>query len=204
VIVAASGPSLDQSQADRARESCLPTIAVNDAYRLLPFAEVLYACDSAWWRVHKGAPDFEGEKWSSHGTSGRTRHNDKFADAEAYGLNLIKGQDGTGFSLDPDIIHYGSNGGFQAVNMAGHFIGWSGCIVLIGFNLGAVNGQAHFFGKHPKGLRNTANYQNFIEAFERAAKKLPPGITILNATPNSALKCFPKVNLDDALESIAA
>jgi uncharacterized phiE125 gp8 family phage protein len=65
----------------------------------------------------------------------------------------------------------------------------------------AGNGR-HFFGDHPAGLRNSGTYANFIRAFARAAKKLPPHIEILNATPGSALTCFPMVTLHDALRPL--
>jgi hypothetical protein len=38
-------------------------IAVNDAYRLAPFADVLYACDEKWWKWHQGVPSFTGLKY---------------------------------------------------------------------------------------------------------------------------------------------
>ena len=158
----------------------------------------MYACDAAWWRVHEGAPTFRGEKWSTHGSKS---HNDKLELADLYGLNLVQGADSrnsVGFSTDPAVIHYGSNSGFQAVNLAILF----GCrrIVLVGFDMHGT----HFFGRHPKGLRNTTNYANFIRAFDLAAKRLPAGVEIVNATPGSALRCFPMVNLDDYLMPLAA
>jgi hypothetical protein len=189
--VAASGPSLTEEVAARL-EGC-NVIAVNDAYRLLPFAQMLYACDSAWWSVHNGCPGFKGEKWSSHGAAGRVRHNDKSAAAAKYGLKLVAGQDGVGFSFEPDVIHYGSNSGFQAVNLA--LLMGARRIILVGFDMHGT----HFFGRHPAGLRNTTSHKNFIRAFERAAKLLPPEIEILNATPGSALRCYPMMDLNDAL-----
>lgn len=116
-------------------------------------------------------------------------------------MNLIGGKDGEGFSFDPEVIHYGSNSGFQAVNLA--ILMGATRIVLVGFNMGSIDGKRHFFGDHPRGLRNTNTYNNFLRAFNRAAKLLPPHIQILNATPNSALTCFPRIDLHDAL-SLAA
>jgi hypothetical protein len=169
-------------------------LAVSDAYRLLPFADVLYSCDERWWTVHKGCPDFAGEKWSSHGGA---KKNDKISASQKYGLNLVAGQDKEGFSPDPGIIHYGSNSGFQAVNLA--LLMGARQIVLVGFDMKG----SHFFGKHPAPLRNTSNYVNFIAAFKRAAKTLPADVEIINATPGSALTCFKRQTLDDALSSLA-
>lgn len=195
-MVAATGPSLTPKVAEAVRgHRC---IAVNDAYKLLPFSDVLYACDGSWWNVHAGCPGFAGEKWSSHGTG----YNDKLATAQKYGLQLVSGAEKEGFSLEPSLIYYGSNSGFQAVNLAILF--GATRIVLVGFDMSVRSGKRHFFGDHPAPLRNSANYANFIRPFERAAKTLPSHITILNATPGSALRCFPMVKLDDALMSHAA
>jgi hypothetical protein len=194
-LVAATGPSLTPEVAASVKGCNI--VAVNDAWRLLPFAQVLYACDASWWTVHKGASGFAGERWSSHGAAGRIRHNDKALVAAKYRLNLVEGRDGSTFSTDPGFIHYGSNSGFQAVNLA--LLMGAIRIVLVGFDMQAVDGRKHFFGDHCAGLRNTSNYRNFIQAFERAAKALPAGLEILNATPGSALRCFPMVDLHDAL-----
>jgi hypothetical protein len=196
VIVAAPGPSLTPDVAERCRGNRV--IAVQDAYRIFPWADVLYGCDAAWWDVHGGCSDFAGEKWSSHGSAD---HNDKREAAAKYGLHLVQGKDGNGFSTDPAVIHYGSNSGFQAVNLAILF--GAGRIVLVGFNMQVVDGKRHFFGDHPKPLSNRTSYRAFVSAFEKAAKSLPAGVEIINATPQSALKCFRSVDLDRALSDSA-
>jgi hypothetical protein len=167
-------------------------IAVSDAWRLMPWADALYSCDGHWWDLH--TPAFAGEKWSSHHAPG----NDKLAAAERHGLTLVRGQASKGFSVDPACIHYGSNSGFQAVNLALLF----GVvrIILVGFDMRLVAGRSHFFGDHPAGLRRTSSHQNFIRAFEVAAASLPGGIEICNATRESALRCFPGIDLDRALQ----
>lgn len=197
-IVAASGPSLSEDIAPRARGHHV--IAVNDAYRVLPFADVLYACDERWWDVHRGCPDFKGEKWSSHNDD-KGGNNHKIAAGERYGLNLVRGVDREGFSFDPSAIHYGSNSGFQAINLAILF--GAKQIFLVGFDMKAASDKTHFFGDHPPGLTHNRNYERFIPNFERAAKLLPPEIEIINCTPGSALRCFPMSELPDALSRAA-
>jgi hypothetical protein len=184
-IVAAPGQSLTPTVADACRGEHV--IAVNDAYRLLPWADVLYACDGVWWEVRDGCPDFAGEKWSSHGLDPA---NDKIAVAERYQLSLVAGEHRPGFSIDPGVIHYGSNSGFQAVNFA--YLWGAEEVVLVGFDM---HGE-HFFGNHATPLRTgDAPFALFIAAFEEAARMMPPGFRILNATPGSALTCFEMVDL---------
>lgn len=198
-VVAASGPSLTGEVATAIAASGLPVVAVNDAYKRLPLADVLYACDASWWRDRAGAREFQGERWSSIGRPSRFRHNDKTKEQAAYGLNLVFGDDLPGFSLSPNCIHYGGNSGFQGVNLA--LLLGARSIILVGFDMSNAKG-AHFFGAHKPPLRNTQSYVSFIGAFETAAKKLPSHIQIVNASPGSALTCFPRMDFAHALAQI--
>jgi hypothetical protein len=180
-IVAASGPSLTPEVAELCKGNKI--IAVSDAYLLLPFADYLYACDAVWWDEKR--PVFAGEKWSSHDPWS----NEKRECAKRHGLRLIDGNSGQGFSFKKGLIHYGANSGFQAVNLALQFGATD--IVMVGFDMRSVDGKSHFFGEHQR-LRNpTPDFAIFIKHFEKAAKLLPEGIRIVNATPGSALTCFP-------------
>jgi hypothetical protein len=169
---------------------------VNDAYKRLPFADILYACDACWWHARDGARDFGGERWSSIGLPDRFRVNDKTREQRDYGMRLVFGDDQPGFSADPAMIHYGSNSGFQAVNMALHL--GARHIVLVGFDMGGT----HFFGAHTEPLRNTGSYVSFIRAFNEAAKRLPSDVIIVNGNPASKLACFPRMDLDNALSTV--
>lgn len=193
-IVAASGPSLTPETATMCRGERV--IAVNDAHRLLPFAAVLYACDGTWWEAHGGCLDFAGERWSSHSLAPK---NDKTAIADRFGLRVIAGVNNAGFSRDPARIHYGNNSGFQAVNLA--LLWGADPIILVGFDMRHVGGKGHFFGEHPPPLKPGGSYLAWIGNFAKAAEMLghPRRPTILNATPGSALTCFPMVALAETL-----
>jgi hypothetical protein len=169
-------------------------IACQDAWRRLPWAEVMYGCDDRWWNVHEGCPDFRGEKWSAHGDA---QNNDKREVARKYGVRLLAGAAGRGFSYDPCLIHYGDNSGFQTLNLAILMCHRPATLVLVGFNMG---GPGHFFGDHPPGLTNQQNYAKWVHHFDKAAKTLPPDVKIINSTPDSMLKCFPFLELEQALE----
>ena len=99
------------------------------------------------------------------------------------------GTEGKTFSTDPNLIHYGDNSGFQALNLAILF--GARVIVLVGFNM---SGQNMF---RPGDSRN--QYAGFVKSFEKAAETIPAGVRIINATPGSALHCFEKMELDEAL-----
>ena len=162
----------------------------------MPWADKLYGCDERWWRVHEGT-DFAGEKWTTHGDA---NNNDKREIARLYNVNLVQGLSANdkGFSTDPSVIHYGDNSGYQAINMA--ILLGSPYIVLVGFNMSRPGGKAHFFGGHPAGLTDQERYERWVPQFELAAKELTD-VVIINATPDSALTCFPQMDLEDALEN---
>lgn len=194
-VVAATGPSLDRSVADQClemrRERNIRIIAVNDAYKILPFADILYAADIAWWDLHDGAKDFEGERWG-------ICHSDQSLSAriQRHGVRLAQGLAMPGFSLDPRYLH-GCNSGFHAINLAILF--GANPIILAGFNMQNVDGKSHFFGEHPAPLSRGSLYQTWVPFFDKAKEMLPDDIRIVNATPRSAIKCFERMPLSEAL-----
>lgn len=178
-------------------------MVVGDAYRLLPVAEVLYACDNSWWQLHQECKGFTGDRWSCHEQDPNPREvhgNDKRDLAKAYGINLVRGREGHEFSTDPAFIRYGENAGFQALNLALLFGAMK--IVLVGFDMRHVDGRAHFFGDHPDCLRNSPDdvYRKFAKIMDAAAQKLSSKVSIINATPGSALTAFEARDLESALQ----
>jgi hypothetical protein len=63
VVCIGGGPSLTRDDVDYCRGKAF-VIAINDAYKLAPWADALYACDGLWWRWHKGVPSFDGPKFA--------------------------------------------------------------------------------------------------------------------------------------------
>src|SRR6185436_11324743 len=107
-VVVATGPSLTKDIAQRVRMARWldgwRVVCVNDAYRLLPHADVLYACDWSWWRHHQGAKAFTGERWTCHGTSAAFC-DDKSLVAHEFDVRLVEARNGAGFSTDQRFIH---------------------------------------------------------------------------------------------------
>jgi hypothetical protein len=59
VVCIGGGPSLTQRQVDVASASGARLVAVNDAYRLAPSADMCYFADFEWWQWHKDRPEFK-------------------------------------------------------------------------------------------------------------------------------------------------
>lgn len=191
VAILASGPSLTPDAAFYARNRADRVIAINESWQLCRDADVLYAADSAWW--NKRGPDpvwFKGERWSCDmGWHGKP--------APA-GITLVPCKPGSAITLTGP-ISTGSNSSFQAMHLA---IRWGAKkIVFLGLDMTADNG-GHWHRDHGPGLRNTEErtYQNFRRAFETAAPEIAAlGVEVVNASPTSALNCFPKIPLWRAL-----
>lgn len=59
--VLACGPSMSQAVADSVKGRC-HVVAVSNAYKLAPWADVLASADAAWWAAYPEAKQFAGDK----------------------------------------------------------------------------------------------------------------------------------------------
>ncbi len=166
---------------------------MNDAYRLLPDADLLYSCDGKWWGAHDGVRQFAGDRWTQSTNRGLEW-------AARFGLRVVDSVPGDRPSDDPARITQGSNSGFQAVNFAA--LAGARRIILLGFDMNSPGGRKHFFGDHVGATLNVAPaFHLFIRAFNAAAPVYQSrGIEVLNASRATALGCFPRVPLERLLE----
>lgn len=196
-VVMATGPSLTSQVVHQVRmarwKNGWRVIAVNDAYRLLPHADILYACDWGWWRHHQGAKEAAGERWTCHGTD-PSYCDDKSLVAHEYDVQLVAARIGRGFSQCPEFIHYGhphGSSGFQAVNLA--LLLGSPLVVLVGFDGHAKRGK-HFFGDHPPHLDRCDD-----RGYRDLARSFVPDERIVNATPGSSIEVYRFGDLEEIL-----
>lgn len=171
--VLASGPSMSQGLADHLRGKCL-VVAVSDVYRLAPWADALVSHDKVWWEQHPEAMKFQGRKFCGRNYPGTEQLSSE------------------GFFAG------GCNSGLQGMRVA-QMLG-ANRILLLGFDLSAERGH-HFFGKHPKPLRNTTphRFKCHIAQFRKWK-----GCPVINCTPGSALKQFPFMTIQESLLGVAA
>src|SRR5262245_31665990 len=114
-------------------------IAVNDAHRLAPWADVLYGCDSRWWDWNRGVPDFSGLKYSLQKASLKWR-----------GVQVLQITGPFGLERKPNGLKTGRNGGYQAINLAFHL--GAKRILLLGYDMQySSSAKTHWFGNHPGG-----------------------------------------------------
>ena len=73
-------------------------------------------------------------------------------------------------------------------------------IILVGFDM-RITDKVHFFGDHPYHQKyqgpNSNTMKRWVFNFEQLARDLASeGVVVLNATRDSALTCFPRVDLE--------
>ena len=189
--IIAAGPSAKKAPVELLRDR-IHVIAINESYRLAPWAEILYSCDFAWWSQHKGARDFKGL---------RLCHD--LRACNEFGLHrvMIESVGSNELLLDrPSYVGAGGNSGFQALNLAVQF-GATG-IMLIGVDCSLDHGQ-HWHGRHPYPMSNPAenNVQRWRTAFEGIAARLAAlGIDVVNCSAISKLTQYPKCSIEEGLD----
>jgi len=174
--VIATGASLNPDPiAVVSRVRHLPCVAVNDAFRIAPWARVLVAADEAWIRKNPDAIEFAGEKWCNNETRGTFPRLPK---REAIYTNTNSGLLGLVFAMDRGAER----------------------ILLLGVDMKGT----HYFGRYRNGLVNSPDepgrFEFFIKQFRDFAPRIRKGVEVINCNPDSALDVFPKMTLDEALE----
>lgn len=187
VVCLACGPSLTAADVNHCRGKAT-VLAINDSWRLAPWADALIASDAAWWHHHRGASAFPGLKFSL----------DKAA-ASVPGVVVLKNTGDKGIELDPTGLRTGRNTGAAAINLAVHF--GATRIILLGYDMEVqAKGPTHWFGDHPLGLRNHSPYPLFRQMIATMADPLrDAGVEVINCSRHTALDCFPCRPLDEVL-----
>jgi hypothetical protein len=192
IVCAASGPSLTEADLAYVRGKA-PLIAVNDVYRLAPWADALVAADASWWLAHEGVPGFAGEKWSIEHVSW-SRLKDRWPD-----VKRLKCTGHDGIETEPTGLRSGRNTGALAIGLAVHY--GASLIVLLGYDMGhSADGPSHFFGHHKGSMRQSSPYGLFKAKLQTMVAPLKAlNIAIVNCSRTTALECFPRQPLESVL-----
>lgn len=184
VVCLGGGPSLTPEDVTYVRGKADAVIAINDSYRLAPWADVLYACDGKWWYWHgaeAGVKAFAGLKFALDPAAKRTA-----------GVQVLKKTGESGLELDPGGVRAGRNSGYQAINVAVHL--GASRVVLLGYDMRG----GHWHKGHPDG-----SAPPFAICLQRFATLVAPlkaaGVEVVNCTPKTALTAFRCAALRDTL-----
>jgi len=193
-VILASGPSMSAEVAETVRRAApYRAIAVNNTYELARWADLLYAADALWWTAAQNRLDGQNNHARTAGFLGLKA----CAEETPFDDVLRIQQSGAeGWDTDPSRVPNGGGSGTGALVIAAH----AGCnpIILCGFDMHG----GHWHDRHEYPLRDAGQgiFPKWIARLEKLAVGLKAhGTVVLNATPGSALKCFPMVNLQDAI-----
>jgi hypothetical protein len=190
-VLLATGPSLCDADIEYIRplheRGEIRVFGLGDAYRICDFLDVFYGCDPRWFECNLEVLKHPcKQKWTQ---------DKKYADKHPE-LMHVSGSSGQGMSLKPSHIHFGSNSGYQLINLAVHY--GIERFLLLGYNMDVPKGQKqHFFGPHPKPLNQGNNYRGFAKIYGT----IQPDIKkkIINCTYPTMLTAFAQMPLEKAL-----
>lgn len=173
-------------------------IAVNNAFKLVPFADILFFADTRWWRWN-GA---DLGAWGGRIVS-TCKMGEAFLDRRIQRMNRDyrfdrrqKLLDYVPLSEDPTSLS-GPDSGYMAINLAYHL--GAARIVLLGFDMGFTGGEAHWHPDHPIETRES-NYRDiFLPTYPGLIEALKTrGVEVIRCTP-SRLDFVPEIPLEEAL-----
>lgn len=190
VVCLGSGPSLTQADVDHCRGRAR-VIAIKDAVRLAPWADVLYGAGAdaggdTWWKRYGPALTFTGLRYCLD------------PKAAAWASVLMPGP-AQGLTSDRERLATGGHSGYSAINLALHL--GARRIVLLGYDLKPTGGQDHFFGSHQHGHSARAlPFGLFRYHFPSMVPALAErGVTVINASRETALDLFTRMTIVEAL-----
>lgn len=207
-VCMASGPGLTPEVIEQVRpyqaDGSVIVMGLNDVYRACNYLDEFYACDGHWWKYHLANPQDDRHVIDDLSAEGCRLWGNMTAVSDLKPhldtVNILQGEGSKGFSTNPAFIHWGGNSGFQLLNLAYH-LGVER-MILAGYNMSVPNKMGakghHFFGAHPKPMSQSAGYTGFVKNFNGIQTQIKT--TIVNATPDTALTCFEKVDLQDELD----
>lgn len=90
------------------------------------------------------------------------------------------------------------SGAAAAISLAAHR--GASTIILLGYDCQYTDGKRHWHGDHPRGMGNAGSIVKWMRGFEELATALEKaGVRVLNATRETALTCWPRTSLYEAL-----
>ncbi len=179
IIICASGPSLHQSDCDQIIRSGLPVIAVNSSWRAVPDCNYVYAGDLRWWDANIDALPPAADLWTCN-----------YRAHKRYGLNLF----------DTD-TRWAFNSGQRSILFAASLGAKN--IILTGFDCSVSDGS-HWHGDHVELDNPTAeSATRWRGEFANTARAMIGKVNIINSSRQTALKCFRRLGLNEALREVA-
>lgn len=108
-------------------------------------------------------------------------------------VHMLRNDGVEGLPTKPNHLTTGKNSGYQAVILA--ILAGASRVVLVGYDMHCPGGVAHWHPEHP--LPSPEGW--YLDYAKQFAALVGCGVEIINATPGSAIKCFPFKQLQEVL-----
>lgn len=138
-------------------------IVTNTTFRAAPWANVLYAMDRDWWKMH-------------------------IAEVRKTFLGLLCTPLADCYGAEQVAVRQKSSGA-GAVALASQF--GAQRVLLLGYDC-STNFGSHWHGDHPKGLGNAQNAKTWPAQFRELALQLAGRVSVINCSRYSQLDVFPR------------
>lgn len=192
IVILGQGPSL-QDQDSYALSSMFTTIAIKDSFRLANYPEIIYACDKDWWKRTWLKDDGIRE----HKALRVVMDYSKLDLRHIPDLRYLHYTGVYNFDFNEGCVRSGNNSGHSAVNLAVN-LGARKCI-LLGYDMCVLQNKTHFDGcPHIRVPHDV--FDMFRSNLTQAAKLLEGKMEVVNCSKQSALKCFPKMSIAEAIQ----
>jgi hypothetical protein len=208
VIIIAGGPSLTKADVELCEKSGLPMMGINNAYLITDKLKYHYACDTKWWKwaysAGEDAPPYPPQDYTKKFSLQREfnpKSREKNIDPGWPGVFQMRMAERQGLSTTWPYVCWGGNSGYQAINLA-YLLGYKR-IILLGYDMKPNGKQSHWHKDHIfSGSTNPCKgtFIRWLMDFQALAGSInKTDATVVNATRSTALDCFPKMPLEDAL-----
>jgi len=185
-FIVAGGPSVSSLDLQPLRGRRV--IAINSSWPRVPFADLLFFGDARWWHEYRDEV--------LRGFSGRIATSARGIDHPRVLRLFAIGT--SGLAADPDTVAIRRTSTLAAINLAVHL--GVGQIVLIGVdNRVDPGGPTHHHAGYPWDLRHGCFDEQRAEFAMIVAPLRRLGVAVVNASPQSALDCWPKISLSEIL-----
>ena len=168
-------------------------IGINNAYLIGTWIDILFFGDNSWYLIHRR----KLARWPKI----KVTCNPRF-DAKKHGLEGIKyvAKDNShkhGISGAQATVAWNGNSGCAAISLGAHL--GVRRIILLGFDMQMEGRSSHWHGSHGHRAAKPP-FKRHLRGFpEIASDAKRMGIEILNASPDSVIKEFKKINVGEYL-----
>jgi len=167
-------------------------IALNFSLRFCPQADILYFTDAHFFRENREEIEAHAAPWKASGHINQEPGTPDW-------LHVYRLSAREGFDPDPTALRHGNTSTYAAMHLCAH-IGVKR-IVLLGVDMClSPEGRTHYYDGHEYPERSYVYVECMVPFFAGLYQPFKNmGIEVLNASPKSQLKIWPRISLEEAM-----